>query len=381
MREYQKVLMDENHKCIVCGNMIPGQEKKNVFISDTPCYHIDVCNERSPVSIIKTALAMFRLMKNNNIQMLLSPSRNDFGSCYAVCKATGAAFLPVIPGGSVSGGAKNLLSVLNEQFICFSHENKDSLIENGIAEKNIHVISNRIQVEQDQFWLEHYAQKKAEDPLNLLLVSRLDHEHRAGIFSLMDRIAKYDGRLLLKIAGDGECAEELNRYAENINQKKKVISFLGFVNEMEPILLEADIIIGKGRSVIMPVMMNRIGFVLGYDGGLSVCNEENFDELYRFNFSGRKASHLLDNEQFFELCERIRQDADYVASFRRVSEMMRKAYSTEDLADKLMPIVKSLMENSGTAKYGLLQECKTVWYAIRVYLKWFATMIHIKLKG
>ena len=380
MREYQRVLMNANHKSIVCGNMIAGQEQKNVFMSDTPCYHIDVCNERSPISIVKTALSMFRLMKNNKVQMLLSPSRNDFGACYAVCKATGAAFLPIIPGGSISSCAKNLLSVRKEQFICFSYENKDSLIENGIAEDNIHVISNRIQLKQDISWREHYAKKGVGEPLNLLLVSRLDHEHRTGILALMDRIAEYDGQLLLKVAGDGECAEELIGYAEAINKRKKVISFLGFIKEIEPILLEADIVIGKGRSVIMPVMMNRIGFVLGYDGGISVCNEENFNELYWSNFSGRKASNSLDDEQFLELCQRIRRDSDYVASFGRVFERMRKAYSTEELADKLMPIVKKLMKQNSTVKYGLFQKYKTVWYAFGVYLKWLCTMVYSKLK-
>ncbi len=350
--------------------MEKGREQENIFLGNTVCRSIPKLKERSLISVIKTSLAVFKFMKEQNAEMMISVSRNDFGVCKAVCRATGAAFLPVIPGGKIGAGAKNLSSVLNEKFICFSKENENDLLINGVPEENIHVISNRISAAQDLEWRSHYSKKESDQPLNILLVSRLDPSHEQGIISFMERIAAYDGNVVLHIAGDGSFADKFREYAEKLNEKKEVIHFLGYISDMEALTLKSDIIVGKGRSVITPIMTNRFGFVLGYDGGLTICNEETVDELYKFNFSGRSSTHLLTNEQFFDLCEKIRNDAEYREELSRVFEAVRDKYSIDGLPDKLLPLINEMQLEIKGVKFGALQKCKTVLLSIGVYIKW-----------
>lgn len=381
MRQYQQVLRSEGYNCSVCGYMKPGNENENIFLDDSICYYVPLLEERSLVSVVKMALTLFKLMKRENAIMLLSPSRADFGVEYAVCCATGAAFLPVIPGGDIAKNAKNLAPVRKEKYICFSIENKEGLMANGIAEKNISVISNRIQAEPDETWRKYYAEKSIDQPLKILLVTRLDSAHKKGVLSFMDRIAKTEKQVILNIAGDGLCAEEYYSYAEKLGELNKRIYFLGYVKDMNSIILQADVIVGKGRSVITPIMMNRIGIVLGYDGGLTLCVEETFEELCRFNFSGRGVTHLLNDKEFFELCDRIRGDTAYLDQFERVFNMAREHYSIDSLPQKLLPIVNSKIAEVKRVEFGFPQKCKTVWLSICMYVQWLWAGVVAKMKG
>ncbi len=381
MRQYQQVLHGEGDETVVCGLMESGKEEENVFLNDTPCYNVPPCSEKSFFNVIKITLTLFNLIKKHKSRVLISTSRTDFGVCRAVCKATGSAFLPIIPGGKISKNAKNLSSVKKERFICFSFENKEALMANGIPNKNISVVSNRIKVIPDLEWRRYYSEKSENQPIEILLVSRLDPEHKEGIMLFMDRLSKYKGKIILNIAGDGTCANEYHDYAKKIDKENKFIKFLGFVKDMDSVIRRSDIIIGKGRSVLTPIMTNRIGFVLGYDGGITVCNEETFDELYRYNFSGRNSTHTLSDDQFFDMCDRIRRDENFRNSFDHVFEVARKHYSVEYLKDMILPIINDKKAETKKVKYGFAQKFKAVLFAIAVYFRWLLAGIAAKVKG
>ncbi len=374
MYEYKKTLEKQGWFVAVAGEKKSNNLEEYIYPSDTKCFDVAMFNERSFVSIIRTTILIYRAMKEMQATLLLCASRNDFTPCSCVCKATGTALIPIIPGGSINPKAKNMLHVKRERFICFSPENKADLISAGIPKHNIHVVSNRITCEPDDRWKQHYTDRCLKEELCILLTSRLDSMLVSDVLAFMNTISELnkDGiKVQLRIAGSGNQMQRCMDKAKEINQANPCITMLGYLQNLVPEIYAADVVIGKGRSVIMPIMMNRIGLILGKNGALSICDDKTFENLYQYNFSGREMKKTISVNELAALFSQIRSNQEFVASFEVVFDMVRHAYNVDYLPQKFLPIVEQVLSDTTTTMhYGKMSMLKAIGFACISYFKW-----------
>ena len=212
------------------------------------------------------------------------------GALYSyICKQLGIPLIIYIPGGDLTLN-KHLIELWNNcEVVCFSKENED-IIDRFFDQKHTHTISNRIEIKEVFLDLSAHYQVRNQI-IHILLVSRITDEKIQSIYQfihLLSKCASKDNPIQLRIAGKGEKEQELQLFCNTIDNEYLSIQTLGQVNDLTEEFRWAHIVAGKGRSVIEPIMMNRIGCVIADNGDIQFCNQESFDNLYHYNFSGRQ---------------------------------------------------------------------------------------------
>jgi hypothetical protein len=123
------------------------------------------------------------------------------------------------------------------------------------------------------------------------------------------------------------------------------IKHLGWIDNIEKLQANADICLGKGRSVIQPAMMGRICFVLAETGVLTRVNRANFQSLYEYNFSGR-GKHFDNRDELIDvLTGKIALDTLFDEAMNTMS-IVRKAYLAEYAESKINSVYKNLIQNN-----------------------------------
>lgn len=295
----------------------------------------------------------YRMLKANrpDLAILLGHFNAPF---YApLCNSLEIPNITIIAGGDLSKGLVNLRGCPTDHFICFSEENRDVLLEYFESEK-ITVIPNRIKLKEvfdDSD--EHYYFEK-DDKVNILLTSRItDNKYDSVInfIKIVRQIQTDKYGISLSIAGDGDCLEKLKKYVSDIDTDNLEIHILGHINDLTPEFRKAHIVVGKGRSIIEPVMMNRIGCVIGDDGKIEVCSSDNFERLYHYNFSGRNLMCEDSEEVLQSVIDTITNPQYNNSANEEVVELLRQYYSAEYLEEKICGVLETFTPMKRKSRY------------------------------
>lgn len=251
--------------------------------------------------------------------------------------------------------------------ICFSEENK-AVIEKYIQKEKITVIPNRIKIDERFGDIrKHYRINKGTDSLNILIISRLAEEKIKSVIAFLKAVYEYDDldiHIRIRIAGQGEKENDIKQFLAMNKSENVSVELLGHVDPLIDEYRRAHIIVGKGRSVMEPVMMGRIGCVIGEDGRFEICKEENFNNLYRYNFSGRHlTTHNATKEFHSELYQIINNIYD-IDKIEKVSSIIYKTYS----ADHLGPKVEKVLEKLSVSKEHDFVASSHGWNINKAYL-------------
>ncbi len=199
----------------------------------------------------------------------------------------------------------------DEHILVFSEENRSELIAQGYNSSRIDVVTNRLSIKPVETKDQCHLHLNQGETLKLLLPSRLDSSKIASIqltIEIAERLYRTFGNLLqLDIAGDGECYNQVKQMASQANLRAggEFVYVLGYVNNMKPLFLQAHIVFGKGRSVIEPLMMGRLGIVVGEDRKMSLCTNDTILNLAKFNFSGRSITNHLEYKELESIVEAL----------------------------------------------------------------------------
>ena len=260
-----------------------------------------------------------------------------------ICKLLKKGFIPIIPGGNFVFGEKEIRKWDAPCIICFSEENVEILKKANVPKGKIYKIPNRISCVEDYGWKEFYG--KERKVVEFLFISRFVagkiNSAKKVIYTVRN-LVEAGINVHLSIAGQGKQYEVIEKMAKEVNSsfEKEIITMLGFVKNVEEYVLKSDIVFGKGRSVIEPIMKNRIGVIVGEDYKMSLCTAENFGNLCSHNFAGRDIEKELTEKELYELCYRILNNELNYDELKRTFEIVRKVYSADFLTEKLAPIVK-----------------------------------------
>lgn len=285
-----------------------------------------------------------KFIKENQFDFLLADGfLNDFffGD---FCQKNKISVVTLIAGGDLSACEYALPHCRSDHFICFSKENKDVLSKYFDADK-ITVISNRIQLTKRFDDVQKHYRFDSSDTVNVLMTSRLHGDKYDSVVNFIDTlnsVASQNRRISLVIAGDGDRIDELKKYAGSVDNSCLSVEFAGHIDDLVPYFEKAHIVVGKARSVLEPIMMNRIGCVIGDDGRLEVCTTKNFENLYHFNFSGRNLQKENPTAEMIALIDSLVDGSFDFNDFEQTVEMISQHYSSEYLADKFHAVLDSL---------------------------------------
>lgn len=258
------------------------------------------------------------------------------------CKELQIPCVMIIPGGDLSANELYLRGGEWCHAIGFSEENREVLSRYTHAE-NISVISNRIALKTKFDGLTNHL-ATARNGVNILLTSRVASGKYDSIIRFIDNLCRAaDGRVKinLTVAGGGEKLEELKEYVSGIGNPFVNIELKGHLDNLLPEFEKAHLVVGKGRSVLEPVMMNRPGCVIGDDGSIETCTPENFERLYRHNFSGRGLECDNSVTVLKVVLDSLADNTVDVEKTLRTAQLAREYYSAEFLREKLYAALDS----------------------------------------
>ena len=278
------------------------------------------------------------------------------GALYSrFCHQLGIPLIIYIAGGDLSSNEKVIDLWDHCEVICFSKENCD-VIRKHFDEDHINIISNRIDTAilfQD---LEQ-KYKKQQTVIDFLVSSRLDEDKIASIYSFLNMLKMcnlYDVAIDVHIAGDGSQKKALSEYCNNMICDNFHITLLGHLADLTEEFRWAHIIAGKGRSVIEPIMMNRIGCIIGDDSNISFCKTCSFENLFHYNFAGRNIETPSTKYDLQDVIMRISAGMIDDEEILNVSSKTRQYYSTDYLKEKVGCVLGKLNKTEPTGKYPFL---------------------------
>ncbi len=309
-------------------------------------YAYEYFEKRNFIAMYHSIKNEYQRLKNEKPDLVIVLGYFNMHFYGYLCRSCSIPSIMMIAGGDLSKSDAFLEKCLCDHVICFSEENKD-VLKQFFDIKNISVISNRIHIKKLFGDINTHYILKPNDTLNILLTSRVSddkYDSIIGFIKTIDSIAGEKRKISLSIAGAGNCFAKLQDDLQSIKNSYLNIEIKGHIDDLLPEFEKTHIVVGKGRSVLEPMMMNRIGCVIGDDGRLEVCTTENFDNLYHYNFSGR---HLEKDDPQAELSGLIDSLIDGTfdfSDFEKTVELIRKNYSAEYLPDKLHKVLDSIEE-------------------------------------
>jgi len=263
---------------------------------------------------------------------------------------TGVKFLPAQAGGVARQA--DIIPLQGFPVLVYSSENMEQYSKCGFDKSDIHVIRNRIAEPEEQ--TEHEGINDAE--LQILCIGNFKEGTVGGIKSLLLAIGRnsinVSRRFKLLLAGaditpDRHLTKDIEQLVARTNQslgRRGKVTWLNWVDDLSSLYIRANVVVGKGRSVLQPAMMGKIAFVLSERGFVTRIKRSEYDVLSAYNFSGRGAlcddtkdflamlqsvddethAHYLFDREARSIAGEIRND--YSVSFLRLS--LERVYDT-----------------------------------------------------
>lgn len=246
-------------------------------------------------------------------------------------------FVALVAGGDMFVPPMLLNKWHYDKLICFSEENKEYLLNAGKKVQDITVISNRINIGKRTMLSDFHKSR-----IRLLLASRIDKDKWNSICFVVELVKELKMKgmdVYLVIAGEGK---KLSKLIKETAKFRTYIECVGYESNMQKLIEQCDIALGKGRSVIEPIMYGKIGIVLGENQTVSICDDKSMDNLIKYNMAGRNFAFPLNKEKLIKWFEKYEHNEINFEEFIKVSEKINDTYSTEMLEKKFMPIINSI---------------------------------------
>lgn len=344
--QYAKILIDNGAVVIAAGEITSDGVVNNYKENGIRVYDIYAFYRRNFLKNIILLFKFYKLVFDERPDIIITTDDLNAAFCSLIGRCLNIKVIIVRAGGN-DPASDGLLKTWNcNQIIVFSMENKDYFIRHNYDLNRIKLISNRIEANSDVHYEEFYQKLGNNDEkIVLLIISRLEEGKLNSIlttFNIVECLAKKINNIQLMVAGTGSSEGLIRNRAAKINNKfnNEIIKMLGHVDEIQDIIMKSHLVFGKGRSVIEPVMMNRLGVVVGEDNKFSICTLDSFDNLYKYNFAGRNIKINTEIGEIYELISKLIKNEYDFSNFLKVNALVRESFDSVHLREKLLPLIK-----------------------------------------
>ena len=304
---------------------------------------VDLFEKRAFIRLYRQLCAEYKALKANKPDLVFA-----FGTVYPFfygrfCRELQIPCIQFIAGGDLAPTRLFLKNVEWCHSLCFSEENRD-VLRRYMSDRHISVISNRIELKKKFSDLpEHIS--TAKNGIRILLTSRISQDKYESVIGFIDTLCRAAyGKMpvTLVVAGGGDKLDSLKKYVSDLENPFVNIEVKGHLDNLVPEFERAHLVVGKGRSVLEPVMMNRPGCVIGDDGSVEPCTPENFDHLYHYNFSGREAQRNDYVAVLSRILDSLVNNTLDIEKVLCAAQLAREQYSAEYLREKLYAALDSV---------------------------------------
>jgi glycosyltransferase involved in cell wall biosynthesis len=192
-------------------------------------------------------------------------------------------------------------------FCCFALQHASSVIavsdtdiaaqvrENYLCDgAHVVVIPNAIDLADFPFQPAWYDARAGTRPLQLVCVSRMDHDKRRsilGALALLDDLLARGHAAALTFVGDGTIRAEIEAVSQTARRDACAagsdIRFVGAQRCVAPFLSEHDVVIGMGRVILEGAAVGRVTVLSGLHGLADLVTPANYAAFNHRHFSGR----------------------------------------------------------------------------------------------
>lgn len=311
---YIKLIKKRHHDVISVGQF--NYEPKEYKDAGVKVEHLDYFILSKPLlnfRLLKEYLAIIRREKPDIIH---ATTIYNVYFQYIIEKITGIPSIYMIPGGKISSFNGRMIATLlrDKQVVVYSKENKEDLIKEGVKEKNILHISNRVdfsEVKDIQDPKMIYNRKETKT-VQALMISRFSETKIKSIrhtIQLVSELVEDGLDIELTVLGDGLLYDEMVKEAQEKNQVlgKEVFHLLGYKMNVSDYVKNAHIIFGKGRSILDGILQKRYAAVVTEQPEIFMCRADNFKAISDYNITGRNREELspITKEELKKLFKEI----------------------------------------------------------------------------
>ena len=177
------------------------------------------------------------------------------------------------------------------KYLALSEETKDNIISGGIEENKISIIRNFI----DHHLFECKNEIKDFPQKALILSGRLDSKKEKIIRGALTKLNIES----IFIGG---------RFG-NVQQE-----------ELRRIIGECDIVFSLGRGAIESMLCGRVPLIFDYLGGDGLVTPESFNEIKKYNFSGRRYKYNFSVEELISEINKYKKEYGIILRERAIKE-------------------------------------------------------------
>ena len=297
-------------------------------------------NERKMYNLYRSIKEEISIIEKEKPDLIIVQGEvNAFFYSY-ICKNMSIPLIIIIAGGDLNPNKYLISGWEYGKVICFSEENQD-VIQQYYPKDSISVISNRINNNNQYNDIEaHYTNIGR---INILLVSRIVDSKIPSIYNFLSAFTQsgLQDKATIKIAGSGEKAQEFLNILKKRFGSQLDIQILGHIDDLTELFRWAHIVVGKGRSVIEPIMLNRIGCVIGDDGLSCICTRRSIDNLYHYNFAGRNIYYSDNENSIVHVIKELLNGTYKLEEIKENARLVEELYSSQYLAPKLINIIQT----------------------------------------
>jgi len=272
------------------------------------------------------------------------------------------------------GGKHKRNIPFNKNFILYSNENYNQYTQlNKFENSNLYLIPNRVgQIENDENCISHIKNIVRSRKI-ILRISRISDYYAESFFqavNLTNRLNS-DGILsVLLLIGVKESSDLVEKLRLRINESNDLIVLDDdiFTNRASKCIDAADMVIGSGRGFMEAAAQKKILLTMLKQSQLPIfVNEENFEILFKTNFSPRNSIEnykIEDNYQ--ELKQILNNDNKKNEYIKFIDKIYDKHFNIYQVIDKYLTMYNEAEINT---KFYLLDFFIHLILTIRFVLK------------
>lgn len=346
MVEFVKSIHNNNNEVLVLGQYV----KEPTYYSEAgiETINIESFKRSRPIKNIVNVIKLYKVITTFCPDVIVATG----SECYTLKILDGIINVPVVymwQGGIIHDALPKFLK--DENIIVFSKENIDQMTKYGYEKKNIYLITNRISVIKGRK-CNRVSLKKANDRdqnvVKCAMITGMTRNKIGSIRCVLNKIKDLGfTKLSLDIIGDGELMSEVKAISDEVNDQfgKQIINIKGYVSEVSSIIEGYDVFFGKGRSVIEPMLYRKIGIVVSEDNRMCICDNDSFENLYYYNFSGRNLSNTTPDKSLIELFESVLYDELETDKYNQAFKFIDENYNSKYLEKKFVDVLEITMGN------------------------------------
>lgn len=336
--EHAKALQQSGHEIIA---VIQPKSKEFLQGSGFTLNTIESFRKKGYLKKLKIGYQYYKLINKIKPDIIYA---NRSSQCIYLSFVSDITGIPIICSRAGGNNISNIHKINKDRhYIVYSEELYQEFIGIGFEESKVHLIQNRIR-RLDH--VDEISNNIKSSNVNILFIGNIKRHTINGVKWFLEFLHKninnIQSPLSVNFAGEligvrDDDKDRIYNKVQSINKSGIHVkcNLMGWVNDISSLISETDICIGKGRSVIQPMMNHKMGYVISEHGAIYDCNLDNYDAIKKSNFTGRGLEKSkCSGDKLIKSINNYQFDVD-----NKLTKSVIEDYSVDYLNNKIEPVI------------------------------------------